>query len=301
MKNTELYPKDRLSSTGGFTLVELLIGMAIIGVILLTISNLFVNTIKDTETISSKADLVKIAQHTQQIISGRISDAIYIWSPAITSGKEFNLGNSADKQAKTDKVILGMNNNTSLAKWQVKTNDNRFLAMILPPRVQYNASNCISSASRTMQDNNCYRFIAYYPLKVADLQSLPTNSRPATSSPNEWAIMEYRHSLIGWKPIYTNDGSNTLSNLPSVSDLSASSTKGHILINHIQANSVSFTPTLPTNSSTLSEVPDGNVHVSFTFEKRASRKLLVVPINFIATSRNWYCKSTNAQVCGPQN
>lgn len=244
MKRTTMQYKNSFSHnltvvTAGMTLPELLIGIIITALVLFSLAFLTMSTGRNTTRLSANAELVKEGQMAQQLIAGRISEAIYIWAPGSTT--DIQLGNGET----TKNTITG--GNTPV--WSIGRNSyfedeiNKIprslpiLAMVLPPsKPTYDAngdiSNCndIDSTSLlsgdTTQTNastrtdGCYRLFAYYPVRrsfLVNARLQPFEKPPANNfndKPNDpandrWVLMEFRANLYkgvgsggAWNPGY---------------------------------------------------------------------------------------------------
>lgn len=200
-----------MKNTQGFTLIELLIGLFLMGLILVFIGSLINSSAQDTGRITSNADVIKDGQIAQQLITGRLSEAIYVW-PGTAS--PFLLSTSV-----TTKNTVG----TPGQQWRVNTDP--FVAMVLPPTgtANYDSMGAITNCTATVTDG-CYRFFAYFPMLRSNLYGLSPAERPKADSANDnqWVLMEYRAMMYdstgsgAWTPNYVQDsGVKRLSGPPS--------------------------------------------------------------------------------------
>lgn len=193
----------------GFTLVELLVAMAIFAILFTIMSSIAVSMNRSSQVLNSKSQLIQEAQTVQRLVAGRISEAIYVF-PA---GTTMQLGSGITTQ-NTARSGAG-------SSWTVNTDP--FIAMVLPPEAPtYNPgsnvpNNCIAAttAGGTSVTDGCYRFYAYYAVKRADLVNavkssanpggLELSSVPPKDTNNEgaWVLMQYKSNLFGWNPGYT--------------------------------------------------------------------------------------------------
>ncbi|GAA4005950.1 hypothetical protein GCM10022631_16620 [Deinococcus rubellus] len=71
----------KMKSQQGFTLVELLMSIFIAGALLVAISAIISSSARDSNRINLNADIIKEGQIAQQIITGRLGEALYVWWP----------------------------------------------------------------------------------------------------------------------------------------------------------------------------------------------------------------------------
>lgn len=163
----------------GFTLIEMLIGLALMGVVLVAITTFYGQTAKLSSQAGSRADLQQDILSSQQLIAGRLRDAWYIYP----TGQSFNLAGSG--------VNSRRNPITGMTTWTTGTHP--ILAVILPPK-NVGAGACVP-ANMTGRDF-CYRFFAYYPVTRSEWVSTASNSasNPGADALNSsaWVLAEYR-------------------------------------------------------------------------------------------------------------
>lgn len=158
------------SKTSGLTLVELLIGMLILGVLLAAINNVFSSSLGAASDVQARSELVSDAQIAEQIIAGRLKEAWYVFPPGTTLRM-------------TSSGPTAQNPVTNSYDWTVNTHP--IVAMILPPR-----STALPCSSGNLY---CYAFYAYYPVKrsgVAGTGAEKLNADSANDT-SAWVMMEY--------------------------------------------------------------------------------------------------------------
>ena len=172
----------------GFTLIEMLIGMAIFGILMLAFTQIFGGSLKASGEINSRNELVSEGQIAQQLVASRLQSAYYVYPPG-TSMQLTSNGFTAKN------TVNGANTYT----WSVGTNTNLFVAMILPPT---RAGTCTLGFT-----DACFSFYAYYPVLRSELISNHKDIAPDADPNNTsaWTLMEYRANLI--------DNVNRVSNL----------------------------------------------------------------------------------------
>lgn len=160
----------------GFTLLELVIAMAVMGILMVSFIQFFVGSLKTAQDLDSRSELVAEGQIAHQLISARLQEAWYILPPATT-------------------VTLSHTSAWMITKpsggtgWTVESSSEPFIAMVLPPT---NLGQTCSSSDTS----GCYRFFAYYAIKRSDYvtnTSTRTNDRLFSdpSNPNALVLMQY--------------------------------------------------------------------------------------------------------------
>jgi len=176
------------SRTAGLTLVELLVGMLLIGIVLTAVGDFFSQSSRVASQTSSRAESQQEILNAQQLIAGRLWEAWYVY-PA---GKTFDLGPGV---LRSNPLWNGTSGTTGV--WTTGTQP--ILAMILPPKVP--GGICTTSPNNA----GCYRFFAYYPVwrnswvGATSTGTARTNNPGADSSndPSVWVLAEYRSYYYG--------------------------------------------------------------------------------------------------------
>lgn len=155
----------------GFTLMELLVGMAIMGIVLTALVNYFSQSSRVAVQSSSRAELQQEILNAQQLIIGKLKEAWYIY-PA---GSVINMTGSELTKRPSG---VATNPNT----WTVGTDP--IVAMVLPPEVA----------------GSPYRFLAYYPVKRSVWVAGTTSDSWRNPGPDDlngdtWILAEYRGTL----------------------------------------------------------------------------------------------------------
>jgi prepilin-type N-terminal cleavage/methylation domain-containing protein len=215
----------------GFTLLELLVGMALIGVVLTALVSFFTQGSQASAQSSSRAELQQEVLNAQQLIAGKLKEAWYVYPP----GQTINMTGTA----LTQKPAGGNS-------WQVGTDP--ILAMVLPPR--NTALKCAATENLSVVPpegpDGCYRFLAYYPVKRSVwVSGTGTGSwrSPGADAANgdTWVLAEYRATfpLSAGSPPPT-----TPSSIPT-------GNSANILSDYIAPTTVTpgFTTTSPVNST----------------------------------------------------
>lgn len=185
---------------GGLTLVELLVGMALMGVVLTALVSYFSQGSRVATQSSGRAELQQEVLTAQQLIAGRLKEAWYVFP----EGQEFSMGNGDFRKNPLNATGTAVIDNGS-GTWKVGTHP--FLALILPPKLT-GSSTCPASSSSSGNVDYCYRFFAYYPVNRsvwvgnAGGASSPSASNPGDdpANANVWVLAEYRKTLYGYAP-----------------------------------------------------------------------------------------------------
>ena len=183
-----------MKKSQGFTLIEMLIGMAIFGILMLAFTQIFGGSLKASSQINSRNELVSEGQIAQQLVASRLQSAYYVYPP----GTSMQLTSSGFTAKNT---VNGADTYT----WRVGTNPFIFVAMILPPTV---AGTCTSGFT-----DACFSFYAYYPVLRSVLIDKQKDIAPDADPNNAsiWILMEYRANLIDG----VNRSNNLLASPPS--------------------------------------------------------------------------------------
>lgn len=184
-----------MKRTYGFTLIEMLLSMALLGILMLAFMQLFGSSLRASGEINARNELLNEGQIAQQLINSKLQNAFYIYSGTAPDPNPMALSGSSGTTARNT-VRSGAGQN-----WIPNTDP--FIAMLLPPSVM---GQC-PGGSVTGNANACFTFYAYYPMRRDTFISLNTETAP-TADPNNanaWILMEYRANIL--------DGVNRSSNL----------------------------------------------------------------------------------------
>ncbi len=156
----------------GFTLIEILVALAVMGVLMLAFVQFFGSTLKASSNLHIRNELLNEAQVAHHLIANRIKEAWYVWPP----GSVLRMANS------------GWSTKNTLDGGHDWTVGPRFLAMILPPRKD--------GVECSGDPTGCFRFFAYYPMKRAHYVTHASAVEALEPDPpndgHTWVLMEYR-------------------------------------------------------------------------------------------------------------
>lgn len=209
-----------MKKVSGFTLVEMLVGMAILGILMLAFTQLFGGSLRASSEINARNELINEGQIAQQLITSRLQNAYYIYPPGAT----LQLTTGGNTTRNTVRSGAGQN-------WTIGTDP--FVAMLLPPAAP---GNCVSSGSP-----GCFKFFAYYPMLRSSLITDVPASAP-TADPNNasaWILMEYRANIVD----NVNRSSDRLASPPTASTLYRNAS-GNMLVDFVQPSSAAPTYTM---------------------------------------------------------
>lgn len=280
----------RLSS--GFTLIEVLVAMAIFAVLFVIVANMVNNMNTSSRVVGSRSQLTQDGQNIQRLLAGRVSEAIHVF-PGGTSFTLTRTGFTTKNNTKGDAP--------ESYDWVV--NKDPFIAMILPPEAPtyIPGTNVPNNCSSSVQ-LGCYRFYAYYATLRGPLSNVGVNdpSRRSTvpakdaSNDDKWVIMQYKANLIGWRPQYKTPSEGvSLESLKQLTDNPGlyQGKSGDVLADFIQPQKtdgsdtdlfVASTPPNPAiddcllfcvikTPSTTPRVNDGIVDIRFRMQQDDSR------------------------------
>jgi len=232
-----------------FTLLEVVVTLAILGVLSLIFVRIFSSTFDATDSISVRNELLHEAQIAEQVIASKAKLAWYVYPPGATI--KMNNGKT------TANALAGSH------YWTVGGGaDQPFLALVLPPE-----NPRLSCAT---DNEGCFRFYAYYAFPRSYYLDpnviAPTSSQrldPDPRNDDTWVIMEFRTALKGFSP----DAS--CSNIPLPDGGLAGG--GRLLVEYVQPQST--TP----GYSIFTVKPDGSVELRLRMLKRTRKRVVRVP------------------------
>jgi prepilin-type N-terminal cleavage/methylation domain-containing protein len=201
----------------GFSLLELLIALAILSILMISTTSLFGSSLQASRTVVSSSQMQQNLRNAAQIIGDEIQRATYVFPP---QGSTFLNQSGASVTVDWSSFTLGAGNRKtgphepSNGAWVVPTTPSNttppFLAMITAPlrpdvscRDTDTGAVTVNPALNISEGDGCYKFIAYYPvLRPKVTRGLVGNSSTSNEfledNPNQattWVIMEFRLNL----------------------------------------------------------------------------------------------------------
>jgi len=233
--------RKRAVLAAGFTLLEILVSLLILGIISVAFIKVFSSTLEATNQINDKNELLHEAQIAQQVIASRVKVAWEVFPP----GTSIYLNNG-----KTTKNYLGGSHTWIVGKDPI-------LAMILPPKKPGHTELCDSSHRRY-----CFRFYAYFAYRRSDyLAAVSATSAdalpPDSMNDDTWVIMEFRKTLTN-----IQDPNDILP--PSSGDYPG--VRARLLVEYVQPETESPTYTLFTIR------PDKSVDISLRMIRHEGKR-----------------------------
>lgn len=167
----------RRARQAGFTLVEMLVALGILGILMAGFAYLFGNTLGVTRQVDVRNEVLANAQIAQNLMVSRLQEAWYVY-PDTTS-----LSLPSAGAAWQTKNPVGGSNTFSVGS--------NFVAFIVPPADQSAA--CTVSPVVT---GGCYHFYAYYPVLRTDYVTgtaggYANRLLADTQNPSAWVLMQY--------------------------------------------------------------------------------------------------------------
>jgi prepilin-type N-terminal cleavage/methylation domain-containing protein len=215
----------------GFTMLEMLIGLSILGVIMVAFFRIVGSTIDSSNELNQRNDLIQDAQVAQQIVTAKIQEACYIYP----NGQVINLGNGYTRQRSVGTGAPSPN-------WTVGTHP--ILAMLLKPDPNATGTNV-----------GLNRFVAYYPvLRSTWVTSASESQNPGDDSANRnnWILVQ----LQAFVPAATWTGTTCAPNAAAVSTwITGSTSQGRMLVDNVQPTNATSTNYADMFTTTLGTPP----------------------------------------------
>ncbi|NJK43655.1 MAG: type II secretion system protein [Pleurocapsa sp. SU_196_0] len=193
--------------TRGFTLLELLISMALLGTISAALFSTLGNTVQVTNGVNANNDLLREGQMAQQVLSSAFKEACYVF-PA---NRVLKLSVEGGYSRRNSFLTI------SKSEWTVNTHP--IMGIILPPRDTPDLNNLTPDPDAAVSDDkqapdNNYLFVAYYAIRRSQYtQNAAASINPGRDPRNDntaWVLMEYRKRLeplaLGRPPLCSDYG-----------------------------------------------------------------------------------------------
>ena len=225
--------KTKRVHQNGFTLVELLISLGILGLLLAAVVSVNIGTSRSAAGLQARNDLQPELQLTQNYMASKLAQASYIFQP----GANIQMTSTGD----TTKNYA--NGPTGNYNWVVGTDP--IIAFIVPPKT-VTAGGCVAGAAATPSTAStyCYAFYAFYTMNRANYLAAVTGADdPGTNVANDATaavLMEYR----GYYSSIASYGGSSYST--SAIDIPTGN-RGRLLMDFVAPSSATF-PLFSTNA-----------------------------------------------------
>jgi prepilin-type N-terminal cleavage/methylation domain-containing protein len=222
---------NRMKIRAGFTLVEILVSLGILGIVMVSTFNFINSSVAVSSSANSNNELIREGQIGQQVLAARFKEACHVFP-----------GGTALTLAATG--FERRNFFTSSFTWTVNTDP--FVALILPPEDDRPATE--------------YRFIAYYAIPRNEWTSVATlGNNPgadARNDPNTWLIVQYIKR-------FTSATTIACANKPAQTGFAAAITAGgsDILLDYVD---------IPVNRNELFQVNANSIDYDIRLEKTSA-------------------------------
>lgn len=173
------YEKSNVQA--GFTLVELLIALALLSLILTAVVSLNIGTSRAAALLQARNDLLPESQIAQNYMASKLRQATYVFP----DGSAFTLNATSTATQKPSGGAL----------WTIGSDP--IVAFIVPPKT-VSSGQCLTAtaaANTANQDTYCYAFYAFYGTKRSNVTSTTGLENPGADAANDgtaWVLMEYR-------------------------------------------------------------------------------------------------------------
>lgn len=219
-----------MKTAHGFTLVEMLVSIAILGVLMLAFTQVFGGSLRASSEINTRSELINEGQIAQQLISSRLQSAFYVYSGINPDPNPMTLTNGGMTTRNSIRNGAGQN-------WIPGTDP--FIAMLVPPRI---AGQC-TGAGVSQTNDACFRFYAYYAVRRDTFisQNPLISPDPDPNNANVWVLMEYSAPIADG----VNRTTNQLANPPwpgSAFGAAYRGQSGQMLVDYVQPTNA---PNLP--------------------------------------------------------
>ena len=250
----------RRASQAGLSLLELLIAMAIMGVLMLAFTQLFGGSLRASSSISARNELLSEGQIAQQLVVSKLKQAYFIYPTGTNIRMTSTVG--------TSNTIRGGQN------WTVGADP--IVAMILPPRGSDdpNKTTCPrGGVPERAQDSTdmCFTFYAYYPIKRSTyIEWADPDAAPVADPANDdaWLLMEYRRNLND--PTLTDRSNNRLASPPNPNTANITGRIPRILVDYVQPPENGDPPLFNLNAN-------GSIEFNLQMGRNQGGKMLELP------------------------
>lgn len=216
----------------GFTLVELLISLGILGLLLTAVVSVNIGTSRSAAGLQARNDLQPELQLTQNYMASKLAQASYVFP----SGSSIQLTSSGST---TTNYAGGP---TGTYTWVVGTDP--IIAFIVPPKT-VTVGGCAAATASTASDY-CYAFYAFYAMNRANyLVAVSGADDPGANAANDSTasvLLEYRGYYSAYAPVPILSGFG----MPTPAQIPTGST-GRLLMDFLAPSTATF-PLFSTNA-----------------------------------------------------
>lgn len=280
--------KHSLHRTSAFTLIELLIALALIGIILTAVVYVNIGTVRSSAVLQARNEALAESQVAQNYMISKLKQAAYIF-PAGSNIQMSATGNTSVKPGG------GLN-------WVVGTDP--IVAFVLPPKTV--VAGACAGASTTTASDFCYAFYAYYAMNRGDFVAATTGANdPGTDNLNDltsWVMVEYR----GY---YSQSATNFASGFSLTNPLTGYSTaavdiptgnQGRLLLDYVTPRTQSTDPLLfAVNASPPQSPGTTSVSMNLGLQRNVIGQVLQIPGVSTDTSTGRYIQTVYPRNVSP--
>lgn len=191
--------------TTALTLVELLISLALLGIVLTAVVSVNIGTARSASLLQARNELLPETQIAQNYMANKLRQAFYV----VPNNTVVVLGTTAADTLR--------NPRTGTGAWTIGVDP--IVAFVLPPKNYVNGAAATNSlcppysapAGTTDDNDNCFYFYAFYALKRGDMVNAVSGAgdpgNDTANDPTSWVLMEFRRRF--------ENTSYSTSNLPT--------------------------------------------------------------------------------------
>lgn len=267
----------------GFTLLELLVALGLIGIVMTAVLTLNVRTGSATSALQARAELTSETQIAQNYIAGKLRNAVYVYpygtSAAVSYFQMASTGYSTFNPSARAGLAGSGNYNW---RYGSGSGSDPFIAFILPPQATGNAlsaGDCAAASTDTLRARNCYSFYAYYAVPRTLLVTGKTSSSTGIDAPdganrlsadpandaNVWVLMEYRS-------YFRTAGYST-----STSSGFTTGGMGRIVLDYVQPAAQSGTDKLFVGAEGTASTPVTSITINLAAQRQVGGQTVMVP------------------------
>ncbi|WP_291431129.1 type II secretion system protein J [Deinococcus sp.] len=265
-------PSRPALNTAAFTLIELLIAVALALIIMFAASSLLISSSRSSGDLQARNDLLQEFQIAQNYLIANVREAAYVYP----QGTTLNLGSGVT----TERPGGG--------NWVVGSASAPILAIVKAP--QEAVSGCTVS-----NDRACYKFKAYYPVLrgtwVTGVGPASQNN-PGADPGNQdaWLLIEYTKNLIRTTP-------PTVTELTALAPGGLNGEDGKLLLDYVQPAVAGLPPLFTAPPAGPQVAGQTRVTVNLSVSRAVAGKAVVIPARSSADPATW----VQSVVVSPRN